>query len=75
MEIKSVNDLRKILVEQINNVRSGKSTSAQANAITNATGKILTSIRMELEYSKSIGKTPYIAFIDGAKKEPRKRLK
>ena len=69
MEIKTVNDLRKVLAEQINRVRSGKSTPAQSNAITNATGKILSSIRMEIDYAKLIGETPHIDFIPSNKPE------
>ena len=61
--IKTVNDLRVILAEEIEKIRSGKTTAANVNAIVNATGKILTTVKMEIEYAKLIGKTPHIDFI------------
>jgi len=64
-QIKTVNDLRKILAEEINNIRTGKTTAANVNAIVNATGKILTTVKMEIEYNKLLGKTPNIDFITG----------
>ncbi len=68
--IKTVNDLRSILAEEIQKVREGKTTAANVNAVTNATGKILSTIKMEIEYNKLLGKTPNIPFIgdDGKKK-------
>lgn len=37
---------------------------AEVNAIVNATGKILATVKMEIEYNKLIGKTPNIDFIN-----------
>lgn len=62
--IKTVNDLRVILAEEIEKIRSGQTTAANVNAIVNATGKILTTVKMEIEYNKLIGKTPNIDFIN-----------
>lgn len=62
--IKTVNDLRTILAEEIGKIRSGETTAANVNAIVNATGKILTTVKMEIEYNKLIGKTPQIDFIN-----------
>lgn len=64
--IKTVNDLRNILAEEISKVRAGTTTAANVNAITNATGKILSTVKIEIEYSKLLGKTPYIQFIETA---------
>lgn len=61
--IKTVNDLRAILVEEISNLKAGKTTAANVNAVTNATGKILSTVKLEMEYAKLIGKTPNIDFI------------
>jgi len=61
--IKTVNDLRCILAEEIEKIRNGNTTAANVNAIVNATGKILTTVKMEIEYNKLIGKTPIIPFI------------
>lgn len=60
-----VDDIRTILLEEIQNIRNGKTTAANVNAIVNATGKILTTVKMEIEYNKLIGKTPHIDFIAG----------
>lgn len=68
--IKTVNDLRTILAEEIAKIRSGDTTAANVNAIVNATGKILTTVKMEIEYNKLIGKTPHIDFITGPKETP-----
>jgi hypothetical protein len=62
--IKTINDLRVILAEEIGKIRAGETTAANVNAIVNATGKILTTVKMEIEYNKLIGKTPNIDFIN-----------
>jgi hypothetical protein len=61
--IKTVNDLRSILAEEIDKVRKGETTAANCNAITNATGKILSTVKLEMEYGKIHGITPIIDFI------------
>lgn len=70
--IRTVNDLRVILAEEIAKIRAGTTTAANVNAITNATGKILSTVKMEIEYSKLLGRTPHIPFIDSVKDEPKK---
>ena len=64
MEIKTINDLRIIMAEEIQRIRDGKTTAANVNAITNAAGKILSSVKLELEYNKIQGRTTQIAFIN-----------
>ena len=61
--ILNVNDIRTILSEEIVRIRAGETTAANMNAIVNATGKILTTVKMEIEYNKLIGKTPNIEFV------------
>lgn len=68
MQLQTVNDMRLILADEIQKIRDGKTTAANVNAIVNASGKILTTIKMEIEYNKLIGKTPNIDFIKGQKK-------
>jgi len=65
--IKTVNDLRTILAEEITKIRNGETTAANVNAIVNATGKILTTVKMEIEYNKLLGLTPQIDFIQSEK--------
>ena len=62
--ITKVNDLRTILIDEINRVRSGKTTAANANAVVNASSKILHSIKMEIEYAKQTGKELSIDFME-----------
>jgi hypothetical protein len=63
MQTKSLNDLRTILSEEIDKVRGGTTSAANVNAVTNATGKILSSIKLEMEYYKLLGKVPDIEFV------------
>ena len=65
VEVKTMDDLRMILSEQINRLKQGNTTAANVNAITNATGKILSTIKLEMEYAKLTGRKPIIPFIAG----------
>lgn len=60
---KNINDLREILSQEIDKLREGKTTPASINAITNATGKIFSSIKLQMEYAKLLGEKPNIKFI------------
>lgn len=57
------NTLRKTLAEQINLLHAKKGDPKVANAIANTAGKIISTIRLELEYCKQYGLTPSISFI------------
>ena len=61
--LRTVEDLRAILADEIGKIREGKTTPANVNAITNASGKILSTIKLEIEYNKLHGKVPEIGFI------------
>ncbi|MEE8323610.1 MAG: hypothetical protein V3R57_08310 [Candidatus Bathyarchaeia archaeon] len=61
--IANVVDLRQILAEEIHKVRNEQTTAASVNAIVNASGKILVTVKMELDYAKLLGITPKIDFI------------
>jgi hypothetical protein len=71
-KIKSVNDLRSILCNEIDKLRAGKTTPVNVNAITNATGKVLSSIKLEMEYYKLAGLTPDLKFIKALPKPSSK---
>jgi hypothetical protein len=62
--LKTVDDLRLILAEEIQKIRTGTTTAANVNAVTNAAGKILSTIKLEIEYNKLLGRTPNIPFIE-----------
>lgn len=71
---KNINDLREILSEEIDKLREGKTTPASINAITNATGKIFSSIKLEIEYAKILGEKPEILFLASAKDDKTKGM-
>jgi len=59
----NINDLRNILCDEIGKLRNGETTAANVNAVTNATGKILSTIKVQLEYAKLTGKEPDVDFV------------
>lgn len=61
--MKTVNDLRNILAEELVKLREGKATAKDVNAIANVASKILHSVKLELDYCKMTRQTPNIAFI------------
>lgn len=62
--MKTMNQLRDILCEEIDSLRDKKTTAANVNAVVNATGKILTTVKMEIEYAKVMGRRPLMSFIE-----------
>ncbi len=60
---KTTDDLRDILSEEIDKLRVGKTTTSNVQAIVNATGKFLSTAKVEMEYAKMIGKKPNFTFI------------
>lgn len=75
----NINNLRETLAEEIQKLREGQTNAANVNAVTNATGKILSTVKLEMEYCKMIGRTPDIDFIQikGPKEieEPKEKSK
>ena len=63
MPINNMNDIRAILCDEIEKLRDNKTTAANVNAVTNATGKILSTIKLEIEYAKLANKRPTSNFI------------
>lgn len=59
----NIRELREILGEEIQKLREEKTTPANVNAITNATGKVLSTVKLEMEYCKLIGRAPKIEFL------------
>ena len=59
----SINELREILCEEIHRLRKDETTAANVNAITNATGKVLSTIKMEMEYAKMTNTKPKVKFL------------
>ena len=70
----NIQELREVLSNQIVKLQNDETTSGKANAVTNACGKILSSIKLEMEYYKSIGRAKSIKFLD-FEPEPEKSSK
>lgn len=58
-------DIRKFLCDEMNKVSTAESTPAIANACANLAGKVLQSVKMELEYSRMTGVNTEIKFLNG----------
>jgi hypothetical protein len=62
--MKNIADLRDELLDNFNNIKSGKLGVQEANAMTNTSGKILASVNTELKYAQLTGKQPKIKFLE-----------
>lgn len=59
-------ELRAALCETIAAVRAKEMTPDAAEAVSNASGKIIASLRVELEYRRMRGEVPTLAFMEAA---------
>jgi len=59
----NIQELRGILVEEMEKLRNDETTPARANAVNNTAGTILRSVKLEMEYARIIGLKPEIKFI------------
>ena len=62
--MKNMNDIRTVLSEEVQRLREGKTTAANVNAVTNAIGKIIVTVKLELEMAKQCGAKPKTSFIE-----------
>lgn len=67
--MKNMNDMRTMLCETIQELRDNKTTPANVNAIVNATGKIISTIKLELEYAKLLNRQPVNSFVQLSEKK------
>lgn len=56
--MKTMAEIREILCEQMDAIKNDTITPNKANSIINAVGKLLHSVRIELEYAKLTGRKP-----------------
>ena len=63
MKLKTTTQLRAILCETIDAVREKSMTPDAAEAISNASGKVIASLRVELEYRRMRCEVPQINVI------------
>jgi hypothetical protein len=62
----TLDEIRLILSEEIRKIQDGSTTAANVNAISNATGKILSSVKLQMEYYRLTGKPlPPIPMLTG----------
>lgn len=62
-ELPNVQEIQSTLWEQVKNLREGKTTPANANAVSNAIGKMFTGVKIQMEYYRLTGQTPHIPFL------------
>lgn len=72
MPIKNVEELRDFLAADLERVSNGDITPAVANASANLSGKILQSVKLELEYNAAVGAQPNISFLGNIEKRIKK---
>jgi hypothetical protein len=75
MAITNFNEMRSHLCVQMERVASGAIKPAVANASSNLSSKIISSIKVELECSKFLGKSPAIKFLNQESKAEKKLKK
>lgn len=63
MTTANINDIQILLMEDIHRLRAGETTAANVNATCNAIGKILSTVKMQMEYAKLTGSTPEIPLL------------
>ena len=59
----TLEEVRGILSDEIRRLRDGETSAANANAVSNATGKILSSVKLEMEYARLTGKQANIPML------------
>lgn len=60
LPLPNIGDIQGTLWEQVQALRAGQTTPANANAVSNAVGKIFTSVKLQIEYARLTGQTPSI---------------
>jgi|WetSurSiteA1Bulk_404760.scaffolds.fasta_scaffold02632_3 hypothetical protein len=68
--IRTIVDLRDNLLDQLDKLRAGTITASHATAVAAVSGKVLFSIKLELEYCKLIGAVPNIAALSIGEVQP-----
>lgn len=66
-ESMDLDEIRAILSDEIDRLRNDDSTPAKANAVTNAVGKILSTVKLEMEYQRLTGRKANIPLLNGSK--------
>lgn len=56
MQIKNTDQIREVIIEEIQLIKKGDSNPARANAIANLIGKLLSSVKLDIEVHKYVAK-------------------
>ena len=64
MKIQSIHQLREILCDTITGLRDGTTPAATAEAVSNASGTVIASLRIHLEYARQRIEVPALPFLD-----------
>jgi hypothetical protein len=56
--------MRAFLWDSIKGLREGRSSAANVNAISNASGKIISGVKVQMEYAKATGRMPSIPLLE-----------
>lgn len=62
-KLENMNDLRNFIADEMRKASEKDSTPAAANAVANLAGKLISTIKIEMEYNKMLGTTPNIPFV------------
>ena len=62
-KLPNISEIQSTLWEQVQNLRSGKTSPANANAVSNAVGKMFTGVKLQIEFARLTGETPRIPFL------------
>ena len=68
-KISNIHQLRTALCETVEGLREGTVPPATAEAISNASGKVVQTIRLQLEFARQRNEVPVIPFMDPANVE------
>ena len=66
----TMGDVRDVLSQTIRGLQQKDMTAGNANAICNVVGKLLSSVKLELEYQRLTGQTPNIAMLQSQPPPP-----
>ena len=55
MSIENTDQVRQVLIEEIDLIKKGESNPSRANAVANLVGKILSSVKLDIEVQRYIG--------------------
>jgi len=80
MQIKNTDNVRKVIVEEIDLIKKGESNPARANAIANLVGKLLNSVKLDIEVHKYVAKAtavdlsiPLIRSLEDKQEKPKNK--